>query len=117
MVPRSCRGAEASSASKAQALTEAVSRLVFAPRALADLERLADFLLEQSVALAKETAPLIVGALGMLEQHPLAGRPVEAGLRELMISRGRSGCVALYRYDPASDTVLVLAVRHQREEA
>lgn len=43
------------------------------------------------------------------------GRVVEAGLRELVISRGRSGHVALYRYDVAADLVLVLALRHQRE--
>ncbi|HQY27400.1 MAG TPA: type II toxin-antitoxin system RelE/ParE family toxin [Burkholderiaceae bacterium] len=54
-------------------------------------------------------------ALRTLEQHPMIVRPVGAGLRELLISRGRTGYVALYRYDPASDTVLVLAIRHQRE--
>ena len=31
------------------------------------------------------------------------------------ISRGRTGYVALYQYDAATDVVLVLAVRHQRE--
>jgi toxin ParE1/3/4 len=40
---------------------------------------------------------------------------VELGLRELLISRGRSGHIALYRYDPGADAVLVLRVRHQRE--
>jgi hypothetical protein len=45
----------------------------------------------------------------------MIGRPVEAGLRELLISRGRSGYVALYRYDPAADTAVVLAIRRQRE--
>jgi len=93
-----------------------LSRLVFAPRALEDLDRLADFLLEQSRRVAKETGPLIVEALLALKRHPLLGRPVERGLRELLISRGRSGYVALYRYDPATDVVLVLRVRHQREE-
>jgi hypothetical protein len=34
-----------------------------------------------------------------------------------MISRGRSGHVALYRYDAESDTALVLALRYQRENA
>lgn len=92
------------------------SRLVLAPRALADLERLADFLLARSAAQAREAGPLIVDALKTLVRHPLIGRPVEAGLRELLISRGRSGYVALYRYDPSRDTVLVLAIRHQREE-
>ncbi|MEW5781962.1 MAG: type II toxin-antitoxin system RelE/ParE family toxin [Pseudomonadota bacterium] len=43
------------------------------------------------------------------------GRPVEHGYRELVVSRGRIGYVALYAYDKAFDLVLILAVRHQRE--
>ena len=92
-----------------------MSKLPFAPRALDDLDRLADHLLDLSADLADETAPLIVGALGVLRDHPLIGRPAESGLRELLISRGRTGYVALYRYNPGADTVLVLRVRHQRE--
>jgi plasmid stabilization system protein ParE len=90
-------------------------RLVFAPRALDDLHRLTDFLLEQSPQSAAATAPIIVSGLQALKLHPLLGRPVEHGLRELLISRGRTGYVALYQYDPAADTAVVLAVRHQRE--
>ena len=92
-----------------------VPKLQFAPRALDDLDRLAAFLIETSPALAAETAPLIIGALRSLRDHPLIGRPVEEGLRELLISRGRTGYVALYRYNPVADRVLVLRVRHQRE--
>jgi plasmid stabilization system protein ParE len=51
-----------------------------------------------------------------LARHPRIGRISAEGLRELVISRGRSGYVALYSYDEAADIVLVLAVRHQREE-
>ena len=91
-------------------------RLVFAPSAVDDLDRLAEFLIERSPEQAAMTGPLIVGALRALAEHPLIGRQVEAGLRELLISRGRSGYVALYRYDPISDTALVLAIRHQREQ-
>ena len=89
--------------------------LQFAPRAFDDLDRLTAFLLEDAPELAAETVPLIVGALRILQDHPLVGRPVEAGLRELLISRGRTGYVALYRYNPATDVVLVLRIRHQRE--
>jgi plasmid stabilization system protein ParE len=88
---------------------------LFAPRALDDLERLADFLLEQSERRAAETGPLIIEGLQLLKRHPLMGRPAEHGLRELLISRGRSGRIALYRYDAKADTVLVLRVRQQRE--
>lgn len=42
---------------------------------------------------------------------------MEQGLRELLISRGRTGYVALYRYNASSDTVLLLRIRHQREAA
>lgn len=64
---------------------------------------------------ALETVELIVEALQILENHPLIGRPVEHGLRELVVSRGRSGHLALYDYEQERDVVLVLAVRHQRE--
>jgi hypothetical protein len=40
---------------------------------------------------------------------------VERDLRELVISYGRTGYVALYDYSPARDRVRVLAIRHQRE--
>jgi plasmid stabilization system protein ParE len=58
---------------------------------------------------------LIASAVEALQFHPLLGRPVESGYRELIISRGRSGYLALYRYDDARDRVLVLSIRHQRE--
>jgi len=92
-----------------------VPRLQFAPRAFDDLDRLTDFLRDGAPELAAETVPLIVGALRILQEHPLIGRPVEADLREMLISRGRTGYIALYRYRAATDVVLVLRVRQQRE--
>ncbi|MEQ1439071.1 type II toxin-antitoxin system RelE/ParE family toxin [Fontimonas sp. SYSU GA230001] len=68
---------------------------------------------EPSAAL--ETVDLITEAVQILTNHPLIGRCAEQGLRELVISRGKSGYVALYSYEPEQDTVLVLSVRHQRE--
>ena len=87
----------------------------YAPRAVADLERLCDFLAKREPHAASATIELIAGAVDVLAAHPQIGRPVESGLRELVISRGKSGYVALYRYDEARDRVLVLATRHQRE--
>ena len=89
--------------------------LVYSVQALADLERLSDFLLETDPQAAQNTAVLIFGALEMLVQHPEIGRKVHLGQRELVISRGRTGYLALYRFLPHVDRVLVLAVRHQRE--
>ena len=83
--------------------------------ALADLDRLFDCLADSDPVFGERTIELIASAAAVLEQHPLIGRPVESGLRELVISRGRSGYLALYRYDEDRDRVLVPAIRHQRE--
>lgn len=92
-----------------------MARLIYSERAVADLERLCDFLAETDPPAAAKTLGLIDEALGLLKRHPLIGRPVESGLRELVISRGRTGYVALYSFEAVHDAVLVLAIRHQRE--
>jgi plasmid stabilization system protein ParE len=92
-----------------------LAKLIYSDRALADLERLSDFLLAADALAAAETVDLIAEAVGLLSRHPLIGRPVEWGLRELVISRGRTGYVALYSVEDEHNAVLVLAIRHQRE--
>lgn len=92
-----------------------MAAIKYAPRAASDLIRLIDFLAENDPPAAAETAALITSAVDALEHHPLIGRAAQSGDRELVISRGRSGYVALYHYDEARDDVLVLAIRHQRE--
>jgi plasmid stabilization system protein ParE len=92
-----------------------MSRHFFSVDATEDLERLVDFLLQSHPDDAVHTVELIVNAIQILNQHPLIGRPAEQGLRELVISRGKTGYLALYDYDEATDLVIVLAVRHQRE--
>ena len=89
--------------------------LVYAAQALRDLERLGDFLLETDPQAAQDTAVLILEALEILVQHPEIGRKVHFGQRELVISRGRTGYLALYRFLPHIDRILILALRHQRE--
>lgn len=73
------------------------------------------FLAPLGARAAADTGDLIMGAVAHLALHPLVGRIAEQGLRELVISRGRSGYVALYRYNATRDAVIVLAIRHQRE--
>jgi plasmid stabilization system protein ParE len=45
----------------------------------------------------------------------LLGHRVAEDLRELVISFGATGYIALYRFVVQDDTVRVLALRHQRE--
>lgn len=87
----------------------------YAPRAASDLLRLIDFLADDDPLAAAETSDLITAAVEALERHPFLGREVEHGLRELVISRGKTGYLALYRYNEPRDRILVLAIRHQRE--
>ena len=91
-----------------------MARLIYSEQALHDLERLTDYLIDADVVAAAETAMLVEEAVGVLERHPLIGRHVESGLRELVISRGRTGYVALYSFEATQDAILILALRHQR---
>lgn len=93
-----------------------MTRWLLAPEVANDLERLTDFLLEADSEGAVETIDLILDALSVLERHPRMGRPLPQGLRELVISRGQSGYLALYNYDEGADMALILAIRHQREQ-
>ena len=92
-----------------------MTELVYSEQALANLERLGDFLLQTDPHAAQDTAVLIFDALQILAQHPEIGRKVRFGQRELVISRGRTGYLALYLFLPRIDRILVLALRHQRE--
>ena len=91
--------------------------IVFAEEALADLERIFEFNFERDPATALEHVAKVRDAVLILEEHPEIGRPAGRGatLRELIISHGKSGYVALYEYLPVGHLVRVVAVRHQRE--
>ena len=82
-----------------------MAQVVYAAHALDDVERA-----HQSANVAA-----IQSAVDNLAAHPLVGRRLEEDLRELVISFGDTGYIALYRFDVQQDTVRVLALRHQRE--
>ena len=92
-----------------------MTALLLSEQAAEDIERLADFLLETLPYEAAGTGALILDALALPRHHPGMGRRVGNGLRELVVSRGRSGYLALYEHDELADAVQILAIRHQRE--
>lgn len=92
-----------------------MTRLAFSPKALQDIERLAGLLLAADPDVANQTGGVLIHGLQILQDHPLIGRIVELGYRELLISRGRTGYVVLYKFEAATDVVIVLTLRHQRE--
>jgi len=93
------------------------------PTAKADLERLFDFLLEQADTTEDlDHAQSAIDAVRATVQHRLAITPFSfrkaarnPAQRELIIPFGTTGYVALYEIVSTSK-VVVLAVRHQREE-
>lgn len=93
-----------------------MTQWLLTPEAADDLERLTDFLQKTAAETSVETMDLVLDALEILARHPRIGRPLTQGLRELVISRGQSGYLALYSYDERADVALVLAIRHQREQ-
>ena len=92
-----------------------MAQVIYSENALANLERLFRFLLEHDPAAASAAAEAISGAVEALAKHPLMGRPRDGDIRELVISYGKSGYVALYRFIPAHAQIRVLAIRHQLE--
>ena len=92
-----------------------MTRWLVSLEAADDLEALIDFLVSDMPEHAVRTVDPIMDALNILQDHPNIGRPLQLPLRELVISRGRTGYVALYEYDSQADVVVVLAIRHQRQ--
>ena len=91
-------------------------RLIWAPPALHDVQRLYRFLAEKNTDAARRAVKSIRDGVKVLAQQPAIGRPVEdmePEFREWLIDVGDSGYIALYRYD--GETAVILAVRHQRE--
>lgn len=92
-----------------------MAKVVYSARALDHIERAFQFLRDRNPDAALTAVTAIQSAADNLVTHPLVGRRVERELRELIISYGQSGYVALYRFVVLRDDVRILAIRHQRE--
>ncbi|HEX6397555.1 MAG TPA: type II toxin-antitoxin system RelE/ParE family toxin [Steroidobacteraceae bacterium] len=92
-----------------------MAQIVYSARAIENLEYAFEFLTAEDPTAVAAAAEAIESAVDTLAAHPLLGRRVEEDLRELVISFGATGYIALYRFVVQDDTVRVLALRHQRE--
>ena len=92
-----------------------MATVVYSARALDHLEHAFEFLRRENPRAASDAVAAISSAATLLAQHPLAGRRLRGDIRELVISFGQTGYVALYRFVPARREVRILAIRHQRE--
>jgi plasmid stabilization system protein ParE len=92
-----------------------VAEVVYSARALEHVERAFQFLRDRNAGAAVQALTSIQSAVDTLAAHPLIGRRVEGELRELVISYGHTGYLALYRHVIAQEQVRILAIRNQRE--
>lgn len=92
-----------------------LAQLHITQRARRDIERLEDFLREGGDPTALDLLDFLLDGLDVLAHQPGIGRPVGQGLRELILTRGKSGYLARYEWRRDAGRVLVLRIRHQRE--
>ena len=91
-------------------------QVIFSQAAIQDLQRLRDLLRPKNPIAAEKAAAVILKGLQELGKFPQIGRPVDnlpEEYRDWLIDFGDNGYVARYRLD--GDTVVVLAIRHQKE--
>ena len=93
-------------------------RIRFTREAESDLVRLYEFLLDEDINAAVRALEAITKGLEFLRRVPFSCRKATDQnplLRELLISFGNAGYVALFEIED-KETVTILALRHQREE-
>ena len=90
----------------------------FTKAARDDIKRLYAFLLTHDLLAANNALEAINKAMQLLKTFPFTCRKAKADnpfLRELIISFGANGYVALFEIEE-ENVVTILAVRHQRED-
>lgn len=90
----------------------------FTKAARDDLKRLYSFLVDEDVHAAINALEAINKAIELLKTFPFTCRKAKVDspfLRELVISFGANGYVALFEIEE-NNIVTILAVRHQRED-
>lgn len=92
-----------------------MAQVTYSDLAVQDLERIIEFLLDAAPSSAAAALRQIQSGVDILAEHPRIGRRARGHLRELVITVGASGYVALYRYDATASLVRIVRVRHQRE--
>lgn len=93
-----------------------MSKLIWSPEALIDVQRIYRFLASKNMASAKRAIKAIREGVSVLAQKPNIGRPIEnmeEEFRDWIIDFGDSGYVVRYRLN--FDTIIILTLRHQKE--
>lgn len=94
-----------------------MSQIIVTEEASKGLERCRVFLMEKNPRASIRASQAIKYSFAFLQKEPKIGRPLDdlPELRELIIPFGESGYIALYRYEVKTDSLYILAFRHQKE--
>lgn len=93
-------------------------QVTLSANALRNLDHLLEFLRPKNPAATRRAAQAIKKTLKLLADNPEIGRVIEdmpEDYREVVIDFGKDGYLARYRFDLDENTVVILAIRHQRE--
>lgn len=91
-------------------------KIIFSPRAAADMDRLRGFLREYSASSAERAVIDILDGIRLLGSFPGVGKPLgRTGLRELIIPFGQSAYVVRYFRSQARDAVVIQRIWHGHE--
>lgn len=93
-----------------------MARVLLAEGVGSDFDRIRAHLDAHDSCAADDRVRELESAIAVLAHSPGIGRPAEGEMRELVIGRGLHGYVALYEYVEMLDLVVVLSLRHQRED-
>ena len=92
-------------------------RVIIAPHAGVDLERLREFLAERNPTASERASRAILDRLNLLSQFPALGKPLGGtGLRELYVPFGKSAYVIRYSRSRTHNALIVLRIWHAREQ-
>jgi plasmid stabilization system protein ParE len=90
-------------------------KVVVSAQALADLDRLKDFLADKNLAAARRMTAALIEAIGSLDRLPARGRPGDTAVRELIVPFGRAAYVVRYAHFPKGSEIVILRIWHGRE--
>jgi plasmid stabilization system protein ParE len=94
-----------------------VPQIIITEEASQGLERCRIFLTEKNPRASIRASQAIKHSFALLQAEPEIGRPLDdlPELRELIIPFGESGYTVLYRYEVKTNSLYILAFRHQKE--
>ncbi|MGI9570454.1 MAG: type II toxin-antitoxin system RelE/ParE family toxin [Desulfobulbia bacterium] len=92
------------------------SEVVWLPSASTDIDRLRNFIKSDNPRAAQRAAKRIIEGVMILQENPRAGGPVEnlMDYRDLMLTFGAGEYIIRYREEV--DRVVIVRVRHSKEE-